>query len=641
MFARLFANSQRLSSRCAPQRTRSLIDVGDIRARATQLQDLTDRQLTARSLELRDAPADKTETFALATEAVRRATGRTYYDVQLQAGRVLADGDLAEMQTGEGKTLVTLLPVYDAVVHGHNVHVATTNSYLAERDCAELKPAFELLGVSISLLPEENSDTAKQAAYQCDVTYGTGYEFGFDYLRDQLTLRQQPQDALGDAWIRSLSNTPRSSPQLVQSARRVTIIDEIDSVLIDEANTPLVISFFTSDKPNIEPYRLAAAAADTLTDGVDYGIDVTAKQVTISQHGSQHISALKPVNVTLQRPWRIYVEHALRARYLLQRDVDYVVQGGKVALVDQHTGRIFPDRKLRDGLHQAIEFLEAADLTAETNSFARISRQRFFQQYVSGTGMTGTATDAIDEFQRFFSLKVVPIPLNRPSQRVMLPNRFFGDANAKYEAIVADVATRHRVGQPILIGTRTIEQSRQVSEMLTAKGLTHQLLNGMQDAEEAAIVALAGQPAAITVATNMAGRGTDIKLTPASRDAGGLHVIAAEPNRSHRVDRQLIGRAARQGDPGSCQMFVSADDDLLKTMGRSLVRKISATAGRGGEAELNAQQELRNIQRQAEYVDFMQRQQLMQQDLWAEDVLQTLVGQGVEKQASNRMETLI
>lgn len=589
-------------------------------------QDSTNQRFTNRTQQKL-----KCEAFGIATEAVRRTTGKVYYDVQLMAGHVLAEGHLAEMATGEGKTLVTLLPTYASVVQGNNVHVTTTNSYLAERDCNEVSPALELLGVRTALLPEENHDEAKRAAYACDVTYGTGYEFGFDYLRDQLLLRNQPQDALGESWLRNLSGEVKSAPKLVQSERNVTIVDEIDSVLIDEANTPLVISFFTDEKSDDTPYRLAANTADKLQDGIHYRIDTTKKSVDLEPAGLQIVDQVhrRQGGMKLQRPWRIYVEQALRARFLLQRDVDYVVQHGAVALVDQQTGRIFPERKWRDGLHQAIEFLEGTSLTAETNSFARISRQRFFQLYQQATGLTGTATDAADEFRDFFQLQVVPIPLHRPSARQHLPSRFFVDDEARIKAIVQDTAHRQGQGQPVLIGTRTILQSQLIGAHLQAAGIQHQILNGLQDAEEATVVSAAGEAGAVTVATNMAGRGTDIKLSDASRQAGGLHVVVAEPNRSCRVDRQLIGRAARQGDPGSCQTFVSATDDLLLTMNSSLVRAIRSAAKRDGEARRDFSPELLILQRQAERSDFTLRRRLLQQEFWVEGMLDKLVGSDI------------
>lgn len=623
-------------------RTRSRVSpraaIADIRAQADKLQQLSDGQLRRASDDLRqsgqnasDNDADvTTSAFALATEAVRRSSGKVYYDVQLQAGEVLANGDLAEMATGEGKTLVTLLPVYRAVAGGNNVHVATTNSYLAERDCEELRPAFELLGVDISLLPEINDDAQKRSAYNSDVTYGTGYEFGFDYLRDQLLLRQQPQDRLGDSWLRTLTEAEKPVAELVQSERRVTVVDEIDSVLIDEANTPLVISFFTDDEVDARPYRNAARVADQLVPDTDYDVNTTEQTITITESGRSKINQAQTSHsdFSLQRPWRIYVEQALRARYLLRRDIDYVLQDGAIALVDQQTGRIFPERKWRDGLHQAIEILENAELTAETNSFARISRQRFFKVYERATGMTGTATDAINEFQQFFNLNVVPIPLNRPSKRQILPMQFFVDTDAKYRSIIADTKMRHNLGQPVLIGTRTIQQSLELSAMLQADGLTHNVLNGLQDADESAIVAQAGLACAITVATNMAGRGTDIKLNQQARQAGGLHVIVAEPNRSHRVDRQLLGRCARQGDPGSCQIFVSVEDELLTTVGPSLSNRIRRHSNSSGIAAINGQRDLLVLQRKAEQIDFARRQHLMQQELWVEGLLDKMVGTG-------------
>jgi len=630
MIPGLFSKRAKINGRMPAS---ALFDVSPVRTTIEPLRLLSDSQIQLAFEDARasgDLANDRVFIFALAGEAVRRATGKTYYDVQLQAGDILARGDLAEMATGEGKTLVTLLPVVDAVVRGEHVHVATTNSYLAARDCGELRPALELLGITVGLLPEDNDDRAKRAAYTCDVVFGTGYEFGFDYLRDQLTLREQPAGALGDSWLRELAGEERPAPPLVQPARQVAIVDEVDSVLIDEANTPLVISFFTGEEVDDTLPRRAAAIAGQLKDGVDYRVNKAKHQITLMQSGLEQIRKAfsNPGNSPLQRPWRIYVEQALRAAHLLQRDIDYVIKDGAVALVDQHTGRILPERKWRDGLHQAIEIREGVPLSAETNSFARISRQRFFKMYERGTGMTGTATDAAAEFNRFFNLSVVQVPLHRPSQRVILPARYFANSQARYRAVVEDACKRNRAGQPVLIGTRTVEQSRIISDLLATAQVAHQTLNGLQDADEAGIIAQAGSHGAVTVATNMAGRGTDIKLTRQSREAGGLHVIAAEPNRSYRVDRQLVGRCARQGEPGSCQTFVSADDDLVKHVGGALARQILRAASRTGEATLRGDNRLREIQRKAEQADFLHRQQLMQQDLWIESILDTLAGDG-------------
>lgn len=611
--------------------------LGDVRQEADRLQRLESAAFTRAAGDLRDgrATADGSlqTSFAFALEAVRRHTGKTFYDVQLMAGNVLAHGRLAEMATGEGKTLVTMLPVVHAAMTGRAVHVSTTNSYLAARDCGELQGALELLGLRAALLPEDNDDAAKRSAYAADITYGTGYEFGFDYLRDQLKLRERPEDRLGDAWLRKLTGVSQAPTDVVQSARDVSVVDEIDSVLIDEANTPLVISFFNSDQTDVTPFRLAARTAASLTPERDY--EINQQQGTLSVHasGQQKISQQREatIGLPLQRPWKLYVEQALRAQHLLQRDVDYVVQHDKVALVDQQTGRIFPERKWRDGLHQAIEHSEGVPLSPETSSFARISRQRFFQTYRHATGMTGTAADAITEFQAFFQLDVVRIPLHRPSQRVELPARAFVDDDARTAALVESVRKHRDQGQPVLIGTRTIEHSRQLADALKTARIEHQVLNGLQDADEAAIVADAGQAGRVTVATNMAGRGTDIKICQDARRAGGLHVIVAEPNRSHRVDRQLKGRCARQGDPGTCEVLIAATDELLQAEGTSLATRIRRSAGRQGRSPLKMEMELLKLQRRAEHADFLRRQHLLRQSLWIESLLDTLVGPDIRQ----------
>jgi len=603
-----------------------------VREQAARLQGLESAAFTRAAWDVRDG-RDTSEvalqtSFAFALEAVRRSTGKTFYDVQLMAGSVLAGGRLAEMATGEGKTLVTMLPVVHAAMNGSPVHVSTTNSYLAARDCDELQGALELLGMRVALLPEDNDDTAKRSAYAADITYGTGYEFGFDYLRDQLKLREHPEDRLGDTWLRKLTGAAPDSASLVQSAREVSVVDEIDSVLIDEANTPLVISFFNSDQTDDRPFQLAARSAALLNEDQDYEVDQQQGKIALQASGEQKISEQRSatIGLPLQRPWTLYVEQALRAQHLLQRNADYVVQHDKVALVDQQTGRIFPERKWRDGLHQAVELAEGVPLSPETSSFARISRQRFFQTYRHATGMTGTAADAITEFQTFFQLDVVRIPLHRPSQRLELPARAFVDDDARAAAIVESVREHRDAGQPVLIGTRTIEQSSFLADALKSARIEHQVLNGLQDADEAAIVADAGQAGRVTVATNMAGRGTDIRICERAREAGGLHVIVAEPNRSHRVDRQLKGRCARQGDPGTCEVLIAATDDLLQSEGKSLAAHIRRSASRQGRSRLKMETELLKLQRRAEHTDFLRRQHLLRQSLWIESLLDTLVG---------------
>ena len=596
------------------------------------LRAAADGELPARldDLRVQRPSAERTrQTFALATEAVRRVTGKTYYDVQLTAGLVLADGDLAEMQTGEGKTLVTLLPVLAAAADGEPVHVATTNSYLAARDFEEVAPALELLGVRAALLPEENDPRAKAAAYAADVTYGTGYEFGFDYLRDELSLRERPADRLGDRWLRTIGEADAGGVSRIQPRRAVTVVDEIDSVLIDEANTPLVIGLNVTDGAGEDaPYRRAAAAAARLKDGVDFEVRPGGTSLTLTDAGRRrvdHETAMQPL-AGLLRPWRVYVEQALRARLILHRGVDYVVRDGQVALVDQNTGRVFAERKWRDGLHQAVELKEGVALSPETQTVARVSRQTFFQCYPARTGLTGTAVDAEAEFRGVFGLRTVPIPLNRPSRRATHQPRVFTCEEAKFGAIAADAGRRHGAGQPVLIGTRTIGQSQRLSDVLSEAGVPHQVLNGVQDADEADLVSRAGEPGIVTVATNMAGRGTDIRPPQASLEAGGLHVIGAEFHRSRRVDRQLAGRTARQGQPGSCQFFAAADDELLVSVESSLVKTLRSGGSAAGEHRGDWRRAIRAAQSRAERADFQSRQEMMRQEIWNERVLQTLVG---------------
>ena len=598
--------------------------VGAVRRRASELARLSDAALRGEADRHREAGgADRIETFALAANAVRRATGKTFFDVQLQAGLVLAGGGLAEMATGEGKTLVTVLPAYAAAVRGRRVHVATTNAYLAGRDFAEVEPALALLGVSAALLPEENDPAAKAAAYRGDVVYGTGYEFGFDHLRDQLTLRDRPGDRLGDRWLRAAGGPIREDVPLTQPAREATVVDEIDSVLIDEANTPLVIGVDdAAGPPDPRPYAAAADVAAALEEPGHVRRDGSGLSLTAA--GRDAADRRRPSDAPLRRPWRVYVEQALRAGRLLRRDVDYVVREGAVALVDQNTGRVFADRKWRDGLHQAVEHREGVALSPENQTVARVSRQRFFREYAERTGLTGTAADAAGEFAAVFGLRVVTVPLNRPSRRRELPTRLFADAEARDRAVAHDVRTRHGKGQPVLIGTRTIDHSRRVSAALDAAGVPHSVLNGAQDADEAAVVAAAGTAGTVTVATNMAGRGTDIRPDAAALDRGGLHVVACESHRSRRVDRQLVGRSGRQGQPGSCQFFASADDELVRHCGGRLADALRRRAGATGEAPGRFADDLRAAQRRAEAEDAAARGELIRREIWNDRVLQTL-----------------
>ncbi len=565
-----------------------------------------------------------TACLALVCEAVRRVLALEYYDVQLLAGLALATGTVAEMKTGEGKTIVAALPAALHALTGRGVHVATVNSYLAARDCGSLKAAYEMLGFSVGLLLDQDPPPRKMGAYACDITYGTGYEFGFDYLRDQDRLRTGRKPLLGDTFRAQLRGIPQRAESTLQRGHAFAVIDEIDSVLIDEANTPLVLSNHSAQESLVTiPFERAAEIACVLREGDHYFIDRRRRTITITEAGQGLIFESQIVWSVegLTRPWQTYVENALRAKLMLQRDVDYVVQEGEVRIVDTYTGRIFADRSWRDGLHQAVEHKEGLTITPEKRSVGRISRQRYFGRYQGLCGMTGTATGHEREFWNFYHLPLVVIPERRPSQRKTLPTRFFTDQLAKWRCIVDDIQQRNQRGQPVLLGTRTIDESLALAQLMRDAHLNYCVLNGVQDEDESLLIARAGQCHAITIATNMAGRGTDIGVQPEALALGGLHVVASQKQESQRVDRQLFGRTARQGEVGSCQMFVSADDELLQQFGPELAQRMKSMETVNGEIRLNLEADVRRVQQLAERHRFEQRLQLFQHDEWLTGVL--------------------
>ncbi len=609
------------------------VTVAQIRTAADKLQSDTDTQLRARYTDLREQVAtgkDVTDLeivvpcFALVTESVRRTLGFRLYDVQLLGGVVLSTGVIADIKTGEGKTLVTALPTALHALTGQGVHVATVNRYLAERDYEQLRPIFDRLGLSVGLSAEKGSLPEKRAAYLCDVTYATGYEFGFDYLRDQSRLRAQPKKGLGHSFRARLSGSDSQEVLTVQRGHATVILDEADSVLIDEANTPLVLSGSKPDPSNAEaPFYAARDLSRRLIEKQHYHYEENHRRVFLTKSGQTEIfDAGNVPTMRLSRPWSVYVENALSADLIHHRDVDYVVREGEVLIVDQYTGRIFSDRTWRDGLHQAVEAKENLAVSAEAASIARISRQRYFQFYDTVCGLTGTALGLEHEFRFFYRLPVVLVPERVPCQRVEFPTRYFGSREGKYAAIVDDIRRRNEAGQPILVGTRTIEESLQLSDRLRQLAVSHRVLNGMQDEAEAELIHLAGSVGAVTIATNMAGRGTDIDVGPEAMQRGGLHVIATERQESQRVDRQLIGRSARQGEPGSCQFFVSAEDELLVMHGDDVARQLASAGDAEDHADWSAP--VRRVQRRAEKQRYESRCGLFQQDKWLNNVLSTV-----------------
>ncbi|MBW3540115.1 MAG: preprotein translocase subunit SecA [Planctomycetes bacterium] len=609
-----------------------------IRSAANELSSATDRELRDRADDLRNrvdgsrvVPDDEllVASFSLVDEAARRAHGLSFYDVQLAAGLVLARGGVAEMQTGEGKTLVTALPAFARSLSGAGVHVSTANSYLARRDCDFLRPILEQLGATAGLTCEGVPPDRKRAAYACDVTFGPGYEFGFDYLRDQLTVQGTGERPLGETFLRLLRGEIAGDAALMQRGLAFAIVDEIDSVLIDDAGSPLLLSEPTGGQPEDAAAHLAARdVAERLNEGAEYTVDAAAGTVELTARGRRKAGDVleHAARRGLARPWLDYVLQALWAKTLVHRGVHYVVDGDHVRIVDEFTGRIFADRSWRDGLHQSVEAKERLPISRETRPRARVTRQRFFRLYESVCGMTGTARGSEREFREFYGLGVTAIPLRTPSRRQMLPTRFFATADARYAAIADEVERLHASGRPVLIGTRTIAGSLAMSERLAARGLSHQLLNGTQDEAEADVVAGAGQAGAITVATNMAGRGTDIKLTPDVVARGGLCVIGAERHASSRIDRQLAGRCARQGDAGSARFYVSAEDDLLQRHARGLPAAMKRAAGASGEVALDLDRHISRIQRRVERQAWLRRRTLFHLDRRRDSLMSELAG---------------
>jgi preprotein translocase subunit SecA len=613
-------------------RRRDQMLVQQIRFRAQQLAGESDEGLLRGANDLRQrlhlgldvlSSAAVVESFALTTEALRRVSGKVYYDVQLQGGLVLATGSIAEMQTGEGKTITCALPAVLYGLTGGGVHVATTNAYLAARDHEELIPVFERLGLSSGLIGNEQQPQEKRKAYECDITYGTGYEFGFDFLRDQLALRNRPQLQLGTRFLSRLRGKPTGDVRLMQRALAFAIIDEVDSVLIDEATTPLILSGTGGKtKPDRDVYQHAMTVADNLLEEGDYVIDPEKKTAKLTDEGWKTIHQNLPPQIQsrLQRPWSQYVEQSLRARLLIHREIDYVVQDDEVVIVDQNTGRLHAERKWRSGLHQSVEIREGVPLTEEREIEARITRQRYFRFYQRMCGMTGTALGNEAELLEFYNLPVIAIPRNKPSQRVEIGARYFGSCAAKHRAIVEDIARRQRNGQPVLVGTTTIARSQVISQLLEQQGISHVVLNGTQNEGEAAIVAKAGTAGTVTIATNMAGRGTDIRLDDRARVAGGLHVIVVEHHESPRVDRQLVGRSARQSDPGSCQFFVCSEDEFIVRYDAGLSRSMKRSASDNGECRSKFDHEVTALQNRIEKLNYAARQKMVTYDRWTESV---------------------
>lgn len=486
----------------------------------------------------------KVEAFAVVREAAKRVLGLRHYDVQLIGGFVLHEGNIAEMQTGEGKTLVATLPSYLHALEGKGVHIITANEYLARRDYEQMGKVFQFLGLTVGLNISQMSPQQKKQAYAADITYGTGTEFGFDYLRDNM--------------VYDLNDK-------VQRKLHYAIIDEIDSILIDEARTPLIIA--NKSSMGAELFRITAQIVKHFKNGVDYELYPETKQIFLTDEGAAKIEKTFGIDNLYDVEHQVLLHHvmqSLRAFVIMKRDVDYIVKNGKVLLVDQFTGRVMDGRTFSDGLHQAIEAKEGVEITEENEVQATITIQNYFRMYDILCGMTGSATPSKDEFWNTYHLRVVTIPTNKPSRRIDMEDLVYRTYEAKVRKVVTEVQKMNKIGRPVLIGTTSIAQSERLSQYLTKAGIPHQVLNAKTEEDEARIIAQAGQKGQVMIATNMAGRGTDILLGEGVAELGGLHIIGTERHESNRIDMQLRGRAGRQGDPGSSQFIISLEDDLFR-----------------------------------------------------------------------------
>jgi preprotein translocase subunit SecA len=559
-----------------------------INALESTLKNENDGQLLSRSqaLRLRARQGESlnnllVEGFALVREAAKRTIKQRHYDVQLIGGMTIHNKGIAEMETGEGKTLVATLPAYLNALKGKGVHVVTVNDYLASRDAEWNAPIYQMLGLSVGCIQTGQQDGQRRAAYACDITYGTSKELGFDFLRDELKKFQSGGDPSRKTFEQAFLGHNTSGAEAtvpVQRGHHFAIVDEADSILIDEARTPLIIG--ANNQPTQEEadaYLGADMLAATLVRGKEFKWDLQERKAELNAAGRRKVQlkAKGPAfrSLTVDQLYE-YVERALRGQIGYLRDKEYVVHDNEIVIVDEFTGRMMPGRQWQDGLHQAIQAKERLEVTLETITAARVTVQDFFKRYRRLAGMTGTATSDAVELARIYKVHVFKVPTNRPCQRVWAPDRVYSDELAKFRSVADEIIRLNRRGVPVLIGTRSIERSEHLSNLLTEAGIDHQVLNAKNHAIEAQIVAQAGQPGKVTVATNMAGRGTDIKLGEGVAELGGLHVIGTERHESLRIDRQLAGRCARQGDPGHAQFFVSLGDELIEAFGEKPAARI-------------------------------------------------------------------
>ncbi len=579
--------------------------VDKINALEPEISGLSDARLRAKTDEFR-LRLTKGETlddllpeaFAVVREAAKRVMGLRHFDVQLMGGCILHRGKIAEMRTGEGKTLVATLPAYLNALEGKGVHVVTVNDYLARRDSEDMGRVYRFLGLSVGLITQEMDCPARKAAYAADITYGTNNEFGFDYLRDNMVI---------------------SLDQMVQRPLHYAIVDEVDSILIDEARTPLIISGPGAQSTSL--YQVMADVAAKLKEGEDYTVDEKQKTVAPTETGIAKTEKLLGVSNMYDGENGVDYSHqlmaALKAKALMHRDRDYVVKDGEVIIVDEFTGRLMFGRRYSEGLHQAIEAKEHVKVERESQTLATITFQNYFRMYDKLSGMTGTAKTEEQEFQKIYGLDVVVVPTNKPNIRIDYPDVIYKTRRAKYRAVANAIEELHKKGRPVLVGTTSIQQSEELSELLKKRGIEHNVLNAKFHEKEAEIVADAGQMGAVTIATNMAGRGTDFVLGDGVAELGGLHIIGTERHESRRIDNQLRGRCARQGDPGSTRFYLSLEDDLMRLFGSDNISGIMDKLGMEEDEPIEHKIVTRSIesaQKKVEARNFEIRKQVLEYD---------------------------
>ena len=593
--------------------------------RSEALNTLTDDELTTAGRKLRwearaGTPLDKLliEAYALVRQSARRVLNMQHFEVQVIGAIALFEGHIAEMQTGEGKTLTATMPSFLRALTGNGCHVITVNDYLAERDCDTMGPVHRKLGLTVGKILEPMEPDERRENYAADITYGTSKEMGFDFLRDRLRMGASPDD--GGPSLRKFVRTLQGAEEPVQRGHYFALIDEADSILIDEARTPLIIGLTQPNDPGtVNLFRWSNRATFQLTPREDYVYEPERRSAWLTDAGCRKIVLMaKPSLMNSMDTERIYtqVEKALTAKHAFEKDRDYVIVDEKVMIVDEGTGRVMDGRKWQDGLHQAIEAKELVPITAATGEAARITVQSFFRNYTNLCGMTGTAIPAARELKKTYKLKVTRIPTNKKCIRAGRPVRLFKTQASKREAIAAEIEKLVKRGQSILIGTPSVEASEALAAVLAEHGIEAQILNARYHEQEAEIVKRAGAAGRVTIATNMAGRGTDILLDEDVKKAGGLHVIATEMHSSKRIDRQLVGRAARQGDPGSFQFFLSLEDELLRCREpREVARRQTVAIGnRAGELGRTWHRYFNKVQRFLEKTHRKQRKSLLKQE---------------------------